>query len=147
MATEVSTVISPGKRNWATKGLIRKESQSISKPNFEKLQNVTKANFVHVYPQTCRLQAGLDSGLRFELCGAEGHAPLTDVWKQPWGRGPPRNKLLAPQQQTHIFSHHQRGCCQEITQTPNKKQAKRKQRDKTASLLFVGHWSSGQGPP
>lgn len=147
MAIGISSVISLGKRNWATKGLIRKESQSISKPNFEKLQNVTRANFVHMYHQIYRIQAGLDLGLRFELCHAEGHASLTDIWKQPRGRGTSRNKLLAPQQQRHIFSHHQRGCCQEITQTPNKKQAKSKQRDKTPSLLFTGHWSSGQGPP
>lgn len=125
-----------GRREWQPRGLTAKE-RKVNQPNLEQLKNVATANVVHVHHQKCRVQGGLDVGLYFELRCTEGHARLADISQQPGGRRL-QNQAACSSNSTHVISHHQRGCCQEITQTPNKKQAKRKQRDKTPSLLFMG---------
>lgn len=95
-----------GKRKRQPRGLTRKEeSQSTLKSNFKKLENIIKANVVHMHHQKYRIQAGPDLGLYFALGYTKGHVSLTYILEQHWGRGTPRNKALAPQiANTHIFS-------------------------------------------
>lgn len=78
---EASFWVLPGRRKSIAKGTNwkRKERLSISKPNSKKLENVTKANFVHLHYQKYRIQAGLDLGLHFELCCTEAHLSLTYI--------------------------------------------------------------------